>query len=171
MCDGVRLRGRRRGRDASRRGCTELGARTASARMTPHAAASRTAAWSISPGAGGRRGSCDGAECCKPHDGVGCDQLSCQECICGLDAACCIDVWDGRCAEQAMLECSSACLCLSPRTCCEARDEPGCGDFVCEACVCEIDGLCCSDLWDGNVPRHRIGPGGCEAEGPCNEGM
>jgi hypothetical protein len=36
----------------------------------------------------------------------------------------------------------------TPQDCCSANGLPGCDDPGCVACVCGIDGFCCSDFWD-----------------------
>ena len=32
--------------------------------------------------------------CCARHDGIGCEEQTCQDCVCALDEPCCSDVWD-----------------------------------------------------------------------------
>ena len=92
---------------------------------------------------------CDTAgDCCAGHDGIGCEDATCQDCVCALDAACCSDVWDSRCADEAATDCAQRCGACALGDCCEARQQPGCADDPCQACVCNVDSFCCNELWD-----------------------
>lgn len=54
-------------------------------------------------------------DCCVTNETVGCDNLACQTCVCGLDPFCCSTSWDGICAgEAAAPPCDTACGCDSP---------------------------------------------------------
>lgn len=94
--------------------------------------------------------SCDVADCCSGHGGLGCDELRCQQCVCGQDEPCCTEEWDDQCAEEALNECATRCACDELSNCCRGRpDDPGgCDDAFCEACVCDVDDFCCNDTWD-----------------------
>jgi hypothetical protein len=64
------------------------------------------------PGGGG--GGCDdappeGSNCCVPNGGLGCNQPSCQSCVCALDPFCCNVAWDSFCANEALVQCGSIC--------------------------------------------------------------
>lgn len=39
--------------------------------------------------------------CCKPHDGVGCNDPECEKIVCAQDPFCCDTMWDQLCANQA----------------------------------------------------------------------
>ena len=92
---------------------------------------------------------CDGADCCSPHDPLGCDDRPCQECVCGLDPLCCTDIWDETCAQEAAEDCANRCDCAPVSNCCDpGRTDAGCDDSICEDCVCGIDDACCSAVWD-----------------------
>jgi hypothetical protein len=100
---------------------------------------------------------CDvGAECCIEHDGVGCNVLSCQDCVCEKDPFCCsLDpedpgTWDQDCVELAANpdECGAECPC-GTADCCLPHGGVGCDEARCESCVCGIDAPCCTeDGWD-----------------------
>lgn len=86
--------------------------------------------------------------CCEPHDGLGCDDIVCQDCVCALDPLCCTEIWDERCAEEAAVDCGERCAeCISD-DCCVPSDEPGCVEPICEDCVCNVDPFCCDEFWD-----------------------
>ena len=56
---------------------------------------------------------------------------------------------------------------LSP--CCENIGEPGCADPMVEACVCDSDPFCCSNLWDALCIESAVGNCGieCHNESTC----
>ncbi|MEO8603820.1 MAG: hypothetical protein ABI629_14695 [bacterium] len=90
-----------------------------------------------------------GGDCCDGHDGVGCDDSACQACVCGKDSDCCNDIWDETCAQEAAIDCASACAtCPAPGDCCASHDGVSCDDARCKACVCDTDAACCTDSWD-----------------------
>ena len=93
------------------------------------------------------------ADCCAPHDGLGCGQLECERCVCSRDVGCCYGQWNEHCAGLARAECSRVC--------------PGCaicGDGVCarseHVCDCPEDcvGECNSSAPEG---EGSDGCGGC----------
>jgi hypothetical protein len=74
------------------------------------------------PPGGGTGGNCDdappgGSNCCVPNGGIGCNQPSCQDCVCALDSFCCDVAWDSICANEALNQCGSVCAacCASAR--------------------------------------------------------
>jgi hypothetical protein len=90
-------------------------------------------------------------DCCAAHDGIGCEDAECKNCVCGLDAACCTDGqgWDADCVDEATVECAASCTCEVAGSCCEDHiDTVGCDDRPCQACVCDADPPCCTDGWD-----------------------
>lgn len=105
-----------------------------------------------------------GGDCCSAHGGTGCDDTPCTSCVCGIDETCCDNVWDAFCVSIArgVDECASSCPCEpdptpppgptpTPAPCCEPHDlNPGCAESECEACVCGVDEVCCSDTWDAS---------------------
>lgn len=57
--------------------------------------------------------------CCESGRGPGCDQSSCQACVCETigDSFCCGTIWDAGCAAEAASDiCASGCVCAPPRT-------------------------------------------------------
>lgn len=105
-----------------------------------------------------------GGDCCSDHGGPSCNDNTCASCVCGKDDTCCDNVWDSTCVSIARTveDCASSCPCEpfptpppaatpTPAPCCEAHDlNPGCDVGDCEACVCGVDEVCCSDTWDEN---------------------
>ena len=45
--------------------------------------------------------SCEGSNCCFPHEGVGCDDPECEALVCALDSFCCDIGWDQLCSDEA----------------------------------------------------------------------
>jgi len=39
-------------------------------------------------------------DCCMPHGTPGCSVLEIQECVCMIDAPCCVGAWDGVCVGE-----------------------------------------------------------------------
>ncbi len=108
----------------------------------------------------------DGA-CCDAHGGIGCDDAQCQDCVIAIDSDC-GDEWDTSCAGEAAVECAIDCPCGD---CC-AEQVPdsgivGCGDKVCQDCVCDIDMECCTLEWDAQCDE--ISRDECSIACPCNE--
>src|SRR4029453_11149713 len=102
-----------------------------------------------------------GGPCCRAHAGPGCDDVACNDCVCNSDPFCCFAQWDQSCAEtQTIIRCSDECGCSTTPgptptpggPCCSARDpeggRPGCDDDICQTCVCGMDPMCCTNIWD-----------------------
>jgi len=107
-------------------------------------------------------------DCCADHSpGIGCEDASCKNCVCGIDVACCTDGegWDADCVSEANNECAASCTCEDAGTCCEAHpDTVGCDDQVpsgapktdvCQTCVCGLDPSCCDPEtgWDATCAQ------------------
>jgi hypothetical protein len=121
----------------------------------------------------------DAGSCCEGHDGFGCDNRVCQDCVCGLDEPCCGSEWDATCAQEAAENCGARCAECAANDCCEARQTAGCSQSTCEACVCDIDGPCCTGVWDQQCAGEAAGacadqcvcdvvsscPGDCDNDG------
>lgn len=60
------------------------------------------------------------SNCCVGSDNrPGCDQPSCDACVCEQDGFCCLVIWDVNCAFLAMEVCTDACACdgeITPST-------------------------------------------------------
>ncbi len=107
-------------------------------------------------------------DCCAPHDGIGCMDTVCQDCVCALDPLCCTELWDERCVEEAAVDCAARCEgCTLPDDCCTAREDPGCAEASCEACVCNVDAFCCDELWDAGCVD--IAEDDCPSECLCGD--
>jgi hypothetical protein len=74
-------------------------------------------------------GGCDSpggsSSCCVANGGVGCDNVSCQNIVCGFDQFCCSTAWDGICAGEAESLCGDLC-----------SGDPQFGSIACGETVC-----------------------------------
>ncbi|MCH9680133.1 MAG: hypothetical protein K0V04_01765 [Deltaproteobacteria bacterium] len=106
--------------------------------------------------------------CCASHPGAGCDELTIEACVCGVDAECCAFGWDDGCVQVAQTLCgscggrgttgagdsTSSSSSSSSGTgepdpdCCIPSRSPGCANPEIEACVCHLDPFCCDAQWD-----------------------
>ncbi|MCA9286587.1 MAG: hypothetical protein KDA22_15285 [Phycisphaerales bacterium] len=86
--------------------------------------------------------------CYEAHANPGCDDQSCCETVCAVDAFCCEVEWDSTCKEEANELCGG---CGDPNagSCAIAHEGIGCDDAACCRLVCEIDPFCCEVQWDG----------------------
>ena len=55
----------------------------------------------------------------------------------------------------------------SAEGCCEAHQDTGCANPVCQECVCGADPFCCDTQWD-NLCADAADGGGCSGECPCD---
>ncbi len=108
----------------------------------------------------------DDGQCCVGHEGVGCNDRRCQDCVVGADPGCGDPAigWDTDCADRAAAQCALECPCGD---CCAVQDVPGCGDKACQECVCDVDEACCSGEWDGTC--QEIARDECSIDCPCND--
>jgi hypothetical protein len=90
-----------------------------------------------------------GSECCALEDTPGCGSESIESCVCAADPFCCEVAWDGQCVAEVQAMGCGECD-LEPLDCCEPSFLPGCDDASVEACVCDLDPLCCdvANGWD-----------------------
>ena len=98
-----------------------------------------------------RRDTCPAeGSCFSAHAGIGCDDPSCCNAVCGVDPSCCAMEWDSGCTDLADIWCvadsDEDCPCFGP--CLEAHSNPGCEDEACCTAVCQLDVLCCTAAWD-----------------------
>lgn len=87
-------------------------------------------------------------DCCVAATAPGCNNATCEACVCALDAFCCDTSWDALCVDQATIDCAAECACAAPGDCCTAATTAGCSVAACETCVCALDAFCCDTAWD-----------------------
>ena len=102
--------------------------------------------------------------CCEAHEGPGCNERNCQDCVVALDPGC-AESWDAQCVSEASVECALECPCGD--CCADQGDIPGCGVKACQSCVCEIDPDCCNLGWDGQCDS--IARDECAIDCPCGD--
>ncbi len=107
----------------------------------------------------------DGA-CCTDHEGFGCDDLQCQDCVVAQDDEC-GEFWDANCADRAATECALECPCGD--CCADQGDIPGCGEKTCQDCVCDVDPACCDfeEGWDERCVD--VANNECSIACPCGD--
>ena len=54
--------------------------------------------------------------CCSAQRWMGCNDTTCQECVCALDSFCCTAIWDGSCVVEAEQQCYTSCACAPTHT-------------------------------------------------------
>jgi len=92
-------------------------------------------------------GGCDlpvtgASNCCMANERAGCDELDCQEAVCGgFDSTCCVVAWDATCAELAVFACPLLCSFGPP-----AFTSIACGDTICGT-LWTVDGRQDSDWY------------------------
>ncbi|MGD2111571.1 MAG: CARDB domain-containing protein, partial [Phycisphaerae bacterium] len=95
------------------------------------------------PGTGG---------CCQENETSGCDDASCCETVCTVNASCCDLVWTQTCADLAEDLCTVLCSgdpgCPGEGDCCGPNGTTGCDDASCCNIVCAADPFCCNTEWD-----------------------
>ena len=123
-------------------------------------------------------GACPGdGDCCEANGTPGCDDATCCETVCSIDAFCCENEWDSICKDQAKELCD-VCNdgpCPGDGDCCDNNGTPGCDDAVCCETVCAADPFCCDNAWD-NLCKEQAkdlcdvcggGGGPCPGDGDC----
>lgn len=92
----------------------------------------------------------DGGACCDAQKGApGCEEESITSCVCDQDPFCCENEWDDACVVGVVIYGCGTCEGVGgDGDCCAANDTPGCDDDMIEACVCEVDSVCCLEGWD-----------------------
>jgi len=90
-----------------------------------------------------------GDACCEAQDAGGCGEAAIENCVCATDDFCCETLWDAYCTVQVVLLGCAECPNIGgDGDCCAPHGNPGCSDEALEACVCEMDYLCCTMPWD-----------------------
>lgn len=93
---------------------------------------------------------------------------------CGV-AQGCVEATSGQQYVQCLTELCSAELSLcqvngnntSLGPCCAANPTPGCANAECMTCVCAIDSLCCTTLWDSECVAKAKSPAECDLVCEC----
>lgn len=115
-----------------------------------------------------------GGDCCAIHNGIGCDDQACEDCVVELDPPCGFRPWDQFCLADTMdPACADVCECdrtPSPTPtpggdCCTSHDGTGCDVAACQACVCGRDATCCNNIWDATCVAEASTD--CLADCPC----
>jgi hypothetical protein len=115
-----------------------------------------------------------GGDCCAIHNGVGCDDQLCEDCVAEIDPPCAILPWDQFCVADATdPACADLCACNQTPTptptpggdCCSAHDGTGCDVASCQTCVCNIDAPCCNMVWDATCVAEASNE--CLSQCPC----
>lgn len=86
--------------------------------------------------------------CCTGHSTPGCGIAACEDCVCSLEPFCCEIAWDAECVFVVAGACQGACPCAKDNACCKPHGVPGCADDNIEACVCNLDPICCFGPWN-----------------------
>lgn len=111
--------------------------------------------------------------CLVPHDTPACDDETCCNTACAIDAFCCDVRWDFACVLFATLNCNigEPGVCGGPNTgsCYEAHASAACDDAQCCAAVCSISPSCCDLTWDVLCASLAVDVcvGGCQPECPA----
>ena len=90
-------------------------------------------------------------DCCTSSTSGSCSDTSVAACVCEGDPFCCSTAYDATCVTQAVSRCGLDCDERPPASdCCAPSDVPGCTATDVQACVCDIDPICCVFRFDQN---------------------
>ena len=115
---------------------------------------------------------CPSVDTCCTAGPAGCVNEELEDCVCAIDADCCMSGWDGECVSISIMQCDNTCpdIVEGEGDCCEANGTPGCDDQAITQCRCAADPFCCDQEWDQiciNGATADCGAG-CELPaGPC----
>jgi hypothetical protein len=99
----------------------------------------------------GDAGSPPGNDCCTPSTSGSCRDTAIAACVCEGDPFCCSTEYDATCVTQAISRCGLDCEDRAPTSdCCAPSDVPGCTRSDVQACICDIDPICCVFRFDQN---------------------
>lgn len=87
-------------------------------------------------------------DCCGAHVTPLCNDKTCCDDVCQIDAFCCEDQWDTICVETALKNCPDVCEVGTPTGCFDVHPTPFCDDAKCWILVCGDQPDCCSVAWD-----------------------
>ena len=127
-------------------------------------------------------GAPEAGDCCEPGETPYCEDTACCDVVCTIDPVCCLESWDGLCAELASKFCE-VCGGGPVEICDNGADDDGDGLVDCEdpdcigdaACGCGPDGTPCDDgdpctFGDVCVGGECVGlPVDCDDGDPCTE--
>ena len=88
--------------------------------------------------------------CCSVGE-AGCSIEEVEDCVCAIDADCCMSGWDGQCVSLSITMCKNDCPSVDidgEGDCCEPNGTPGCDDPAITQCRCAADPFCCDQEWD-----------------------
>ena len=93
---------------------------------------------------------------------------------CAKDCGACVVCGDGKC--DATYENCQVCAgdCGPCAAECTQKDTPGCAGCSCEACVCQLDSVCCTAAWDSVCASEcgaKCGGPACGVKGFCGDGQ
>ncbi|MFO0873730.1 MAG: hypothetical protein U0575_07125 [Phycisphaerales bacterium] len=127
----------------------------------------------VPPPACGDAGSGD---CCAVHANPFCDDATCCDAVCAIDALCCSAQWDQPCVNAA--ERIPACECVPPPPPCPGvgccfgpHGSTGCNNAKCCDLVCQVDAACCTVAWDAGCANEAYAiccPGDFNDDGLVN---
>ena len=90
-------------------------------------------------------------DCCTASASGRCRDAAVAACVCEGDPFCCSTEYDATCVTQAVSRCGLDCDERPPASdCCAPSDVPGCTLSDVQACVCDIDPICCVFRFDQN---------------------
>jgi len=87
--------------------------------------------------------------CFSVHANPACNDVTCCQSVCAADPICCLEMWDGVCAQQALVLCGEPGGCgTSAFSCTQVHPGGGCSDAACCELICGLQPTCCSQAWD-----------------------
>lgn len=94
---------------------------------------------------------CPMVDACCSAGPAGCTIEEVEDCVCAIDAECCMSGWDGECVSISIMQCENNCPSIDimgEGDCCEENGTPGCDDPAITQCRCAADPFCCDEEWD-----------------------
>ena len=99
----------------------------------------------------GEAGAPPSNDCCSTSLTGGCTDVTVAACVCEGDPFCCSTEYDTSCVTEAISRCGLDCDDRAATSdCCSTSDVPGCTVPDVEACICDIDPVCCVFRFDQN---------------------
>lgn len=127
-------------------------------------------------------------DCCAAHPSAGCENATCSDAVCAMNASCCAFEWSSDCVDLAERLCdgcgSSSDTAGSSseggdgsssddggnmdQCCTPTPGVTGCPNQLLEECVCGQDSFCCETEWDAQCVG--VATNACGANCPVMEG-